>query len=618
MAVAEEASLARKGAILAKWGFDQYRSGFRRITRASRRHFEGADWREASGDMVERLTLYRSVVLEVVAALAQVAPGRDDRPRLAPEADATFANEPIVCFQREAEGDDQGGASSLRRLLETPPDVFRMLLGLIASGEKRSLDERTRAAEGLARGLVREATLRHWLYDTGYLSRARENLTAFAAAFGGNEIVAPVAQMLLGLADYSEISITKLEPHNTRADREAVRLRLSEAVAVLSRALALFDKAKDAFATDRRAPDDLEVVTLYLADHLVTLLARTAVLDTEPTAAALRDTCLATLAEVPSDKAAGLFTSGWVRSIVEGIDPGDADPVAPLLRMDERLSERIDLEARATPEDRRRFAMRSFQLGGHIGGTYFLRPKHDADSLRDGQRWQERAITRAHRVVRDMDALGPGEHYGTRAHGLMDAARATAALVYFRMVALHEGIGDPTDQRYGAIEAIERFERGRKVARIALLPGERLTTANWHGLQDHVFGNVFREAFFGGGMTAEEAAKALVDEEKKVLEENRRYAQKNPRAGENTTLGYLKSRIPRASPRPAPAEEEAGAHRLSRAYPLRRCRRKPRSLARAPSWSSGGSRSTAPASGASPAPRGAASSAATGTASPAT
>ena len=28
--------LARKGAILVKWGFEKYRSGFRRITRRSR------------------------------------------------------------------------------------------------------------------------------------------------------------------------------------------------------------------------------------------------------------------------------------------------------------------------------------------------------------------------------------------------------------------------------------------------------------------------------------------------------------------------------------------------------------------------------------------------------
>jgi isocitrate dehydrogenase kinase/phosphatase len=72
MPVVEEASVARKGAILVKWGFERYRSGFRRITRASRRHFEHADWHGVSGDMLERLSLYSSVVEEVMAALAQV------------------------------------------------------------------------------------------------------------------------------------------------------------------------------------------------------------------------------------------------------------------------------------------------------------------------------------------------------------------------------------------------------------------------------------------------------------------------------------------------------------------------------------------------------------------
>ena len=57
-----EATVSRKGAILVKWGFERYRSGFRRITRASQRHFEAADWHGVQRDMLERLTLYRSVV----------------------------------------------------------------------------------------------------------------------------------------------------------------------------------------------------------------------------------------------------------------------------------------------------------------------------------------------------------------------------------------------------------------------------------------------------------------------------------------------------------------------------------------------------------------------------
>ena len=75
-----EASIARKGAILVKWGFEKYRSGFRRITRRSQIHFEDGDWRGVQLDMVGRLTLYKSVVTSVVAALEQVfgAGGRDE------------------------------------------------------------------------------------------------------------------------------------------------------------------------------------------------------------------------------------------------------------------------------------------------------------------------------------------------------------------------------------------------------------------------------------------------------------------------------------------------------------------------------------------------------------
>jgi isocitrate dehydrogenase kinase/phosphatase len=80
MAKATEASLARKGAILVQWGFEKYRSGFRRITRRSQLHFEAADWHGVQRDMVERLTLYTTVVRRVLAELERVfgAAGRDE------------------------------------------------------------------------------------------------------------------------------------------------------------------------------------------------------------------------------------------------------------------------------------------------------------------------------------------------------------------------------------------------------------------------------------------------------------------------------------------------------------------------------------------------------------
>ena len=64
--------IARKGAILVKWGFEQYRSGFRRITRRSALHFETSDWHGVHDDMVERLALYTNVVRRVVASLEEV------------------------------------------------------------------------------------------------------------------------------------------------------------------------------------------------------------------------------------------------------------------------------------------------------------------------------------------------------------------------------------------------------------------------------------------------------------------------------------------------------------------------------------------------------------------
>lgn len=64
--------LARKGAVLVKWGFEKYRSGFRRITRRSAFHFEVADWHGVQRDMVDRLALYTNVVRRVVDALGDV------------------------------------------------------------------------------------------------------------------------------------------------------------------------------------------------------------------------------------------------------------------------------------------------------------------------------------------------------------------------------------------------------------------------------------------------------------------------------------------------------------------------------------------------------------------
>jgi isocitrate dehydrogenase kinase/phosphatase len=67
-----DVTIARKGAVAVKWGFEKYRSAFRRITRASQEHFQAANWQAARRDMVQRLSIYGGVVREVVEALFQI------------------------------------------------------------------------------------------------------------------------------------------------------------------------------------------------------------------------------------------------------------------------------------------------------------------------------------------------------------------------------------------------------------------------------------------------------------------------------------------------------------------------------------------------------------------
>ena len=57
---------ARRAAIVVKWGFERYRSLFRRITRRAQTRFEQEDWHGVDRDMRERLALYTRVVRRVV------------------------------------------------------------------------------------------------------------------------------------------------------------------------------------------------------------------------------------------------------------------------------------------------------------------------------------------------------------------------------------------------------------------------------------------------------------------------------------------------------------------------------------------------------------------------
>ena len=110
-----DALLARKGAILVKWGFEKYRSGFRRITRRSALHFEFGDWHGVQVDIVDRLALYTNVVRRVVAALEEVfGPFLGDRLKVrvaaAPEKGA--ANQELIAF--------------LARTLDLPKSAFHL------------------------------------------------------------------------------------------------------------------------------------------------------------------------------------------------------------------------------------------------------------------------------------------------------------------------------------------------------------------------------------------------------------------------------------------------------------------------------------------------------------
>jgi isocitrate dehydrogenase kinase/phosphatase len=69
---------ARRGAVTVKWGFEHYRSRFRRITRRAASRFESEDWKGAQEDSRERLALYGRVVRRVVASLERVFDGTGD------------------------------------------------------------------------------------------------------------------------------------------------------------------------------------------------------------------------------------------------------------------------------------------------------------------------------------------------------------------------------------------------------------------------------------------------------------------------------------------------------------------------------------------------------------
>jgi isocitrate dehydrogenase kinase/phosphatase len=62
-------SLAHEAAHAIQAAFLAYHARFTQVTRRAKARFEAREWREAQGDAVERLTLYREIVNETVAAI---------------------------------------------------------------------------------------------------------------------------------------------------------------------------------------------------------------------------------------------------------------------------------------------------------------------------------------------------------------------------------------------------------------------------------------------------------------------------------------------------------------------------------------------------------------------
>ena len=68
-------SLAHETARAIQAAFLAYHTQFTRITRKAKARFEAREWREAQGDAVERLTLYRARVNQTVEEVTDLIGG---------------------------------------------------------------------------------------------------------------------------------------------------------------------------------------------------------------------------------------------------------------------------------------------------------------------------------------------------------------------------------------------------------------------------------------------------------------------------------------------------------------------------------------------------------------
>lgn len=486
--------------------------------RAVERHLRGtATALEALGDVA--LSMGRARALErpmpAIEVMFDGAPAMADsagRVRFVHDVVQDYAAARRVA-QSLADPDPPTRRRGLRALLHLPRDVFRLLVDLLAAGRSLDQDQRLQAARGLSVALAEDGTIRHWLSDYGRVAAAGLAIRDYVDRFAADERAAYGAQILFGLLRFERFQPSHLELRFERAEELTCARDAALAFARAARAL---DHPMD--------PPHRAIARVHAADHLLTVMTRLALYEQEE-AAPLQRSVLTELGE-PGDE--GPETVGWL-----GRRVGSFDPASPLDGL-EQLEREISRLADASPE-RTLYSLRLYQMAGHVGGSYLVLPRPTDEQAKQAIRWQDRARSRALRVVRGMENGVPSsaESFGSVAEGLGDAARHASANIYFWTLrwslALQERRREASDILYRLLDVIESQEEAWRAARLALRPGERLPSAHWLARTDRAWGRVLLAAHRAGGLTEAEAARALEREHEKSVDEDRRLAEATER-----------------------------------------------------------------------------------------
>lgn len=500
---------------------------------------------------IERHLRGDKAVLDELGRLALAMKGRRfiERPELAPAPAATFDGANIVTwtegkvrFIHDALQDYLGARwlarelaqeaerttpqSRLRAVLELPRDVFRLLLDVIASSKQLDLSERRRAARGLSKGLQHESTLRHWFADLNRLASADEVIPALHDAFSAEPEIAPITSMLVGILLYGDIIMTQLA---NPATRDSTVERIRRAVEPLANALALLERTWPS----ENPPVQAEVLTVYIGDHLLTLLSRVAIYD-RAVSLELAQTALNRLDLNRSPKP-GELSPASLRKHLKSF--ADGPPPHAL----KALYEDVFTRARTAPAE---FALRCYQLAGHVGGTYLLVPSITDEGIQDAVRFHHRAIAHARRVLRGMQRPGDNvEQFGSEAHGKADAARHYSALVHFWARAVHATFPLSEEAPYRLLDAAQAQQSAWAEARTALRPGERLPESQWLALGDLAFGRALATLAAKGTTSTEDIKRTLAREESSARREYRRWAETSRRDARDGIYDFLQEKI---------------------------------------------------------------------------